>query len=756
MVFAVFGRHDPMHVRVSRVRRKGKTFEYAQLVESYRRDDGMPAHRVVYNFGRVEEPLLSNLRAAFRGARQGQLLQPMSEAVSAGAIKPPARPQAALRYLDVAVVLEIFRQLDLDRLLDEVTGVRDTQVPDHKVVAALVAQRCVAPDSKLAATRWFPTTALPELLGLAPEQFNNTRIHRALSRLEESTPELMRSVSQHCVKQAGGVRTLFMDITDTWFVGKGPSLAAVAKTKEGMLRRKVGIVLLCNEQGYPLRWEVLQGREAEAPAMLEMLSQLRNVPWIGSAPVVCDRAMGRTAYLHRLAASGLRFITALASPEMQTYYPQLDTLARPLENLRVTSDDQLPEVVGEATRMMSGTAMMHIDETHFVLDAGRAELGSPSGPATESDKATDEPATALRAALAVTEAVQGGRFCAYSDAYRSLGLDPKRQRNLRPLAQLPPDLQQRILAGEFCGQSAFRLAKIAALGDERAQRKAFEQWMHRHPRTAPSAPSPTPPSVAESTALPEAEVRVVLSFNPQVFATQRLTAHRHIESIRTSIAELNAQLAQHRCRITKKGIQQRIDDMLRRRDLVQAFHADIKSVTIEGKERFQVELTRDEANWRQRQSTDGFALLVAHAQLPESAQQISKLYRAKDTVETDFRVIKSQLQLRPVRHHTDLKVRAHVTLCMLALLVERTLRHRLKKTAQRATAERALDILEPLRLCRYPGRKGKDTYLPTQPSPEQSRLLRALKLLHLADPERVATMLTPRPPVVPTERQDSA
>src|SRR5512147_1301077 len=45
-----------------------------------------------------------------------------------------------------------------------------------EVICALTIQRCVAPGSKLYAQRWFPRTALPELLGVAPAQFHNTRI----------------------------------------------------------------------------------------------------------------------------------------------------------------------------------------------------------------------------------------------------------------------------------------------------------------------------------------------------------------------------------------------------------------------------------------------------------------------------------------------------------------------------------------------------------------------------------------------------
>jgi len=740
-----------MHVRVSRVRRGGKTFEYAQLVESYRRDDGMPAHRVLHSFGRVDETLLANLRAAFRGAKKGQRLEPAPRSLSLP--RHVTRPRAALRYLDIAVVLEVFRQLGLDRLLAELAGHDGSEVPDHEIIAALVVQRCVAPDSKLAATRWFPTTALPELLAISPEQFNNTRLHRVLERLEDMTQELMRAVAGRCADAAGGFATLYMDITDTWFEGRGPELAAIGKTKEGMLRSKIGILLLCNEQGYPLRWEVLQGRYAEAPAMLDMLRELRHAAWLASVPVICDRAMGHTAYIESLVALGLQFLTALATPEMQSYLPQLDEFAQPLETLRVSSEEQLQDVAEEARRrLLQNTALVQVNDTLFVLDAGITPLHSWPQPVPRASPNGDAPGDALRAAIDATRAVESGQCSAYSDGFRLLGLDPKKTRNLRSLVSLPQDLQQRILAGEAAGLSAFRFAKIALLPDEQRQRMAFEAAVRSARRTRPTEVAQPPAQSSQS--LPR--VRVIVSFNPMVFASQRLTAQRHLESIRQTTSELNAQLARSRCSITRKGVESRIEEMLRRNDLLRAFQLDIKSVLIDGKDRFQVELTLDEPNWKQRRRTDGFSVFVAHPDIADDAQQLVLAYRAKDVVETDFRVIKSQVQLRPVRHRSDLKVRAHVTLCMLALLVERTLRQRLAKAGAPGTAESALALLEPVRLCHFPGNDGKDTYLPTQPSAEQSRLLRSLKLSRLLDPAQILASLTPRPSVVTTNEAESA
>ena len=99
-----------MFVRVSSVKRGSTSYEYAQLVESYRRSDGKPGHRILFNLGRItDRRLVENLSAAFQAARQHQSVVTTDPSASA----VPRRPTANLRYLDVAVVLELLRDWDV-------------------------------------------------------------------------------------------------------------------------------------------------------------------------------------------------------------------------------------------------------------------------------------------------------------------------------------------------------------------------------------------------------------------------------------------------------------------------------------------------------------------------------------------------------------------------------------------------------------------------------------------------------------------
>jgi len=164
-----------------------------------------------------------------------------------------------------------------------------------------------------------------------------------------------------------------------------------------------------------------------------------------------------------------------------------------------------------------------------------------------------------------------------------------------------------------------------------------------------------------------------------------------------------------------------------------------------GRDCLQVRLEFDAEEWARRRRYDGFVLLVAHPEMPHSAEDIVRLYREKDKVEKDFCTIKSAVKLRPVYHHTDPKVRAHVTICMLALLLERTLEYRLARSTQPMTATACF---EELRSCHLnvlaTDPDAPPSYTVTDPTQEQAAILRSLRLQALVDDKEVAARIQAR------------
>jgi hypothetical protein len=92
-------------------------------------------------------------------------------------------------------------------------------------------------------------------------------------------------------------------------------------------------------------------------------------------------------------------------------------------------------------------------------------------------------------------------------------------------------------------------------------------------------------------------------------------------------------------------------------------------------------------------------------------------------------------------------LRAHVTLCMLALLLERTLEHPLARSSMPMSAPACLERLSGghLALMRT-APEAPYQYRLTEPGAEQCELLRRLRLMRLVDEEALQTRLQPRDP----------
>lgn len=732
-----------MQLRISRTKRNGKTYEYAQLVESYRRaSDSVPMHRVVANLGALSALEIDNLRTTLRAAREGKRV------VVARAAKPSPRalPKilANLRYLDAAVLLALWNEWGLTELLTELLPQGSAEVTPASVIAALTVQRGIDPGSKLYATRWLPKSALPELLGLSPAAFNNTRLHRVLDELDAVQPRLMAKLPRRYEDRDGAFASLFLDTTDTWFVGHGPELAARAKTKEGRVERKIGIVLLCNQQGYPLRWEVIHGRQSEVTAMSQMLGLIGGLSWAQRVPTVCDRAMGRSAQLRGMLTAGVHFVTALTTTEYDAYTERV-----PYEALAgfELHDDHREQDIHEAARLIEGAGLQRVDDRLFVLDLGIVhrvdeDTVEPVTPASQDEAMVK----VMQLARSIHESVAVGRYTSQASAGRALGLSKQLASRYCLLGRLPDSVQHQILDGKAGGRSLEELIRIARLDDPHEQCEAFALLIASPPpRRASAHPLGVArgPSAPTDASAPEPlRVRAVLYFNPQLFVDQRRRAREQLDTIGAFANDLNARLTHPRSRMKRDQIAAAIDRRLRKDDLLEPFIPVITEQHIAGRTRYQVQLRLDQAEWSRRRRYDGFNIVVAHPDLDRSALDLCRLYRAKDAVEKDFQIIKSLVELRPIRHYTDAKVRAHVTICMLALLLERTLRNKLGKDY---TTLSALEILEGCRLNRVAASAdGMVAYTLTETTSEQTAILRLLRLQQLGEQEAVTDLITPR------------
>src|SRR3989338_7498234 len=63
-----------------------------------------------------------------------------------------------------------------------------------------------------------------------------------------------------------------------------------------------------------------------------------------------------------------------------------------------------------------------------------------------------------------------------------------------------------------------------------------------------------------------------------------------------------------------------------------------------------------------------------------TTEELIKTYKDLKTIEASFRTIKDVIELRPIYHHKDNRVKGHVFVCILAFLVTRLLEQKTGQT----------------------------------------------------------------------------
>lgn len=749
-----------MHVRISTKRQNGKTYRYAQFVQSYRRSDGMPATRVVANLGALPQQAIDNLTLAVKANREGCHL-----VVADGlpGLSDSSKVVANLRYLDATIMLEIWRDWGLDCVLADLLSTSPRAASAVDVTTALVIQRCIAPGSKLDAQKWLPTTALPQVLALPPPSFNNTRLHRVLDELHQATPRLQERLTELYQEREGcSARRFFIDVTNTFFEGRGCPLAQQAKTKEGIANKwTIGIVLLADEQGYPWRWQVVSAKAKDHQVMGDMVDQLAKVDWLQGSPLVCDRAMGQDVSLRRLQAANIQFLTAAPVDTIESYtkalpYQRFSNIE--IGGTRQTQEQDLERVLRAAR---DEDEMQEIDEQMFVMDLGVVDLKENRDADHEDDadqgqtvardtwadqvrevlRASDSPAARrIQVAQELKAKLGSKKFRTQAALARKIGVTVGRLRYTLDLLRLAPSLQQRLLATPDTVISERQLRRVTARDAEADQRALLCEILA----------SPAGKPAEQNQTLPDVErLRLVAYFNPQMFVNKRRRAKKNLVQLTAFVEQLNDDLSKVTRSRKEEPTRRKIIHQLEKYKYLSAFEVHLEPITLKttaggAVSSFRCQLELQEAQWRRRRRYDGFVLLLAQCDLPNSAAQLATLYRDKDIVEKDFETIKSVLKIRPIYSYTDPKVQAHVTICMLALLLNRTLNRRLKQAGLGLSPKACLEILQTCHLNRIRKNPGEpEIYSVTEPNTAQMEILDALNLGHLVDDATVAKQLNP-------------
>jgi hypothetical protein len=272
-------------MRVQR-HKNGKDHVYWALAESHRTPRGS-RHRIVGWLGELKGGARAGwaeLAREFNG-KLPVLPQPTFFAPALPPVPAPepvpehvsidvrrVRLEAPRDFGDVWLGLALWRALGLDAFLAEHLPRGHEGVPWALLATIEVLGRLCEPSSELhTAATWYPKTALPDLLGVPPEDVYDERLYRTLDALLPLKDALERHLSERLGALFGVERELcFYDVTSSYFEGDAARnpLAQRGYSRDGRRDRKqVCIGLVAGADGMPRGHEVFAGNRHDGPTL---------------------------------------------------------------------------------------------------------------------------------------------------------------------------------------------------------------------------------------------------------------------------------------------------------------------------------------------------------------------------------------------------------------------------------------------------------------------------------------------------------
>lgn len=135
----------------------------------------------------------------------------------------------------------------------------------------------------------------------------------------------------------------------------------------------------------------------------------------------------------------------------------------------------------------------------------------------------------------------------------------------------------------------------------------------------------------------------------------------------------------------------------------------------------------DERALRRAQMMDGKLLLVTNV-ADLSPAQIVERYKSLSDIERGFKVLKSEIEIAPVFHRLPERIRAHASLCFMALILYRVMRQRLRLAGHAASPETVLTQLRRIQRHSVSINEGVPITGISTVSHDQAAMLGALKV----------------------------
>jgi transposase len=223
---------------------------------------------------------------------------------------------------------EMWKRLGLDGFYEQALDEEAAEVPWSRVAALLAINRLCAPGSELAIEeRWYPATALDDLLAIEEGKINDTRLYRCLDRILPHKRKLEQHLKQRYGELFGAeFDVLLYDLTSTYVEGaaeKNPMMSRGYSRDHRPDCEQMVIALIVNREGFPFSYETLDGNRADVSTMETILRMVERKYGKARRIWVMDRGIVSEENLAAIRKRGGQYLVGTPRRQMKRFEAEL-------------------------------------------------------------------------------------------------------------------------------------------------------------------------------------------------------------------------------------------------------------------------------------------------------------------------------------------------------------------------------------------------------------------------------------------------
>jgi transposase len=216
--------------------------------------------------------------------------------------------ERSLPHGHVEAVVGTMRKLGLDKILSA------RQCRERDLIVAMIAERLLAPRSKLGTIRMWHNTTLPEELGV--EDASEDDLYEAMDWLLARQARIEKKLASRHLHD--GVQVLY-DVSTSYYEGSTCPLARFGHDRDKKKGKPIIVYgVLTDVDGRPIAVQVYPGNTGDPSTVPDQAQKLRDRFGLQQLVLVGDRGMLTQTQINTLKAHpGLNWISALRSPAIR-------------------------------------------------------------------------------------------------------------------------------------------------------------------------------------------------------------------------------------------------------------------------------------------------------------------------------------------------------------------------------------------------------------------------------------------------------